>query len=206
VRLAFHQWFPASIRGGVEVSESSHQTVQLRHGKHPSPARGACVVELASMLAGERFSDHPRAVCPVLAAFLRSYNDLLSKDQLDELYPYASMVVGTASSAVVRRKRARRLLEWAGQPRRRSLLLRVGPWDATLLAAARHAVRLDRDVRRIEVTSLLEELVAMGRSDAVAAAPVTPQEHDPGVEPLTPTKSVAPAGRAGAPGSPSVCS
>jgi hypothetical protein len=34
------------------------------------------------MLAGERFSDHPQAVCPVLAGLLRSYNDLKPEEQL----------------------------------------------------------------------------------------------------------------------------
>ena len=160
------------------MSESSHQTVQLRHGSHPSPARGACVIELASMLAGERFSDHPRAVCPVLAGFLRSYNDLMPEEQLGELYPCAAMVVGTASSASVRRQRARRLLTWAGRPARRSLVLRVGPWDPTVLPAARRAVQLDPAVRRTRVMELLEELAAMGRHSAVPAAPVARGERE----------------------------
>jgi hypothetical protein len=155
------------------VTDSSHQTVQLRHGSHASPARGACVIEVASMLAGERFSDHPRAVCPVLAGFLRSYNDLMPEEELGELYPYAAMVVGTRSSASVRRKRARRLLAWAGRRARRSLVLRAGPWDRAVLPAARYAVELDRSVRRTEVTALLEELAAMGGRSAVPTTPVS---------------------------------
>jgi hypothetical protein len=55
----------------------SHQVVELKAGKHASPEKGACVVELASMLAGERFSDHPRSVCPVIASFMRALNDEL---------------------------------------------------------------------------------------------------------------------------------
>jgi hypothetical protein len=31
----------------------------LSPGKHPSPRTGACFMELASLLAGERWSDHP---------------------------------------------------------------------------------------------------------------------------------------------------
>ena len=38
---------------------TTHQTVKLSRGKHDSPDEGACVMELASMLAGEDFSDHP---------------------------------------------------------------------------------------------------------------------------------------------------
>jgi hypothetical protein len=33
-------------------------------GQHANPERGVCVMELASMLAGEPFTDHPRSVCP----------------------------------------------------------------------------------------------------------------------------------------------
>ena len=58
----------------------SHQTVRLRRGKHASPEKGVCVMELASMLAGEPFSDRPQAVCPVIGAYLRSYNDVVDSD------------------------------------------------------------------------------------------------------------------------------
>jgi hypothetical protein len=50
----------------------SHQTVKLSRGRHVSPASGMCVMELASVLAGERFSDHPQAVCPVIGALMRA--------------------------------------------------------------------------------------------------------------------------------------
>jgi hypothetical protein len=98
------------------VPKPSHQTVTLRRGKHASPDRGACVIELASMLAGDRFSDHPPSVCPVIAGFLRGYNDLVPEDELAELYPVAARVVGSAGPRSVRRDRARRLLEWAREP------------------------------------------------------------------------------------------
>ena len=37
-------------------------------------------MELASMLAGERFSDAPESVCPVVADFMRTYSDLVDDD------------------------------------------------------------------------------------------------------------------------------
>ena len=61
------------------MPERSHQTVTIRRGKHASPDRGACVVELASMLAGERFSDHPPTVCPVIAGFLRGTASIVGR-------------------------------------------------------------------------------------------------------------------------------
>ena len=75
----------------------SHQTIRLAKGKHQSAEQGACVMELASMLAGEPFSDHPHAVSQPLAAFLRRYNDLIDDRRREDLYPYASEAVGTAA-------------------------------------------------------------------------------------------------------------
>ena len=50
----------------------------LSRGKHRSPRRGACFMELASYLAGERWSDHPACTHPLLAALARDVNDHLS--------------------------------------------------------------------------------------------------------------------------------
>jgi hypothetical protein len=84
---------------------TSHQTVTLARGRHSDPSKGACVMELASMLAGERFSDHPRSVCPVIGRYLRTLNDGLGDERRQDLYALAAAVVGTAGS---RRDRARR--------------------------------------------------------------------------------------------------
>jgi hypothetical protein len=44
-------------------SESwTYQNVRLGPGRHPRPGKVVCVMELASMLAGERFGDRPVAV------------------------------------------------------------------------------------------------------------------------------------------------
>lgn len=86
------------------MSGSSHQTVRLSAGKHHSPDDGACVMELASMLAGEKFSDHPRSVCPVLAVVLRGYNDGADDERRQDLYRYAAEVVGTRRRHAVRRR------------------------------------------------------------------------------------------------------
>jgi hypothetical protein len=39
-----------------------HPTVRLGVGRHRRAESGMCVMELASVLAGEQFSDRPRAV------------------------------------------------------------------------------------------------------------------------------------------------
>jgi len=88
----------------MSATVSSHQTVRLSPGRHESPADGVCVMELASMLAGERFTDHPRSVDPVLAAFLREYNDRTDDRRRQDLYALASTVVGTRTRFGFRRR------------------------------------------------------------------------------------------------------
>lgn len=53
-------------------------------------------MELASMLGVECFSDRPPSVCPVLAAFLRGYNDHLTQQLRTRwLLDWAADAVGT---------------------------------------------------------------------------------------------------------------
>jgi hypothetical protein len=62
----------------------------LSPGKHRNPRTGACFMELASLLAGERWSDHPACTHPLLAALARHVNDHTSdaaRQRLTELIP-----------------------------------------------------------------------------------------------------------------------
>jgi hypothetical protein len=47
----------------------------LGRGHHRRPSKGACFMELASYLAGEKWSDHPRCTHPLLSSLARSVND-----------------------------------------------------------------------------------------------------------------------------------
>ena len=47
----------------------------LSRGRHRNATKGACFMELASFLAGERWSDHPSCTHPLLAELARSVND-----------------------------------------------------------------------------------------------------------------------------------
>jgi hypothetical protein len=148
------------------------KTVKLGRGFHAKPEHGACVMELASMLAGERFTDRPLSVCPVIGAFLRAYNDMLDHRDRQELYPYAAMVVGSAARRSTRRRRARLLLEWAFPERatwRRRLAARIDGREFTMWKVARHAARLDRAHRSAEITALLESLLAVAGPHAAPA-------------------------------------
>jgi hypothetical protein len=62
----------------------------LSRGKHRSPRKGACFMEFASLLAGERWSDHPACTHPPVAAVARHVNDFTSdagRARLAELIP-----------------------------------------------------------------------------------------------------------------------
>ena len=66
----------------------------LSRGKHRSPREGACFMELASLLAGEPWSDHPRCTHPLLAALARHVNDHSSDAGRQRLTELAPSVIG----------------------------------------------------------------------------------------------------------------
>ncbi|CAN5587361.1 hypothetical protein BH09ACT4_BH09ACT4_14060 [soil metagenome] len=67
---------------------------QLSVGSHRNARRGACFMEFASYLAGERWSDHPECTDPVLAALARGVNDGLSDARRGELVHHIPRVIG----------------------------------------------------------------------------------------------------------------
>ncbi|WP_402469805.1 hypothetical protein [Isoptericola aurantiacus] len=69
----------------------------LGRGKHRNPKKGACFMELASFLAGERWSDHPQCTHPLLAMMARAVNDLTSDDARPRLAPLIPSVIGLTS-------------------------------------------------------------------------------------------------------------
>ncbi|MBG6095810.1 hypothetical protein [Nocardioides luteus] len=76
---------PSRIPDGIPV---------LSRGRHRTPRRGACFMELASVLAGERWSDHPSCTHPLLAHLARLVNDRTSDDGRQQLLPLVPSVVG----------------------------------------------------------------------------------------------------------------
>jgi len=162
------------------MTSTSHQTIRLSRGKHASPAEGACVMELASMLAGEPFSDHPVTVCPIIGAFLRTYNDSIDDCRRQDLYGYASKVVGSRAGEAVERERQSHLERWTKEIRRqRHRRLRMPRWLGLLCAGA--ATDIQAAVAVYEVTrrgstghaqalTLIDELLAIGRPDRSSLA------------------------------------
>jgi hypothetical protein len=167
-------------------------------------------MELASMLAGENFSDRPATFSPVIAAFLRTYNDGIDDGRRQDLYPLAALIVGTARGRAAERERVSRCLEFAHElgagtpPGRAAIGIATaeasGSWAA--LAALRDGPSGGSHSRAL---SFVRELVAVqaqtpnrrrprwlfGRDPAEAVAEVlegaplrTPTSHPPGITQL----------------------
>lgn len=69
----------------------------LSRGKHRNSRKGACFMEMASVLAGERWSDHPRCTHPLLGELARHVNDCTSDDNRQRLAVMIPSVVGLTS-------------------------------------------------------------------------------------------------------------
>jgi hypothetical protein len=135
-----------------------HQTTRLVRGAHASPVEGTCVMELASLLADEPFSDHPECVSPVVGAFLREYNDRIDDRRRQDLRSYAAAIIGSRGEPATEVTRARRCLQWAAARR-----TRYGPSFLTRL--------LVRGGRRVELAGVYAGAAAWGvrRTDAAHA-------------------------------------
>ena len=146
-------------------------------------------MELASLLGDERFTDHPTRVCPVVAAFLRGYNDATSAALRDDLYALAATVVDSRTpDERVRESRAEALLEhtlhaWRSRGLRFALppFLPAPAGYADLEAAGAYVGRLARRRRGLheETVALVERLVARRDDGTDPAAPAPPRSEEP---------------------------
>ena len=170
---------------GGSVSLTTYQTIKLGKGRHESPDQGVCVMELASMLAEEPFSDHPAAVCPVIGSFLRAYNDSIDDDRRQDLYDYAAKVVGSRAPGEVEAARATRLSAWAAdlQRRRRRFLfprrMRTFNWGVQVegvgARAVRELIRSGHDGHK-QALAVIDDLLTIG---ALAPTPGRPNDEAP---------------------------
>jgi hypothetical protein len=171
------------------MSLSNAPTIKLSRGSHPSPRHGICVMELASLLAGERFSDHPLSVCPVIGSLMRSYNDAVEDDCRQELYPYSARLLGTRASAEIAERRAEHMRLWmAGNRRRRPSFPKIPGWlrwsppsttrDEWSGNLAVRSIRRHTPETHASVLRLIDELIEIGRPEP-PARPRRPTAGDP---------------------------
>lgn len=81
--------------------------ITLTYGAHKSLQEGACVMELASHIAGEDWGDHPRCVDPVLAAACRCANDRGPDWVKRALYDRIPYLIGSANGDELAIKRSK---------------------------------------------------------------------------------------------------
>ena len=167
------------------MAQPTHQTVRLSRGKHRSPSEGVCVMELASMLAGEPFSDEPQSVCPVVASFLRVYNDRIDDERRQDLYAYAAKAVGSRATKSVMRKRARLCRQFeaptSGGAWRRLRCLRGWKMSWAGFFAANEASRSAYAESHREALRFVDRLLAVSEPSSAWSAPAVRTDSE---EPL----------------------
>jgi len=84
----------------------------LESGAHPSQ-EAYCVMEAVAYVAGELWTDSPVCACPVISAFLRSWNDVLpDAERTDLLRDLIPRLVGTRSTSEIEQRRATMAADW----------------------------------------------------------------------------------------------
>jgi hypothetical protein len=109
----------------------------LSPGRHRNPRKGACFMEMASYLAGERWSDHPDCTHSLLAAMAREVNDRVGDEARQELTPLIPQVVGVRGhdaqlAAWIALEAALTALPIVSMPRQRAVAVGVLRCEALL--------------------------------------------------------------------------
>ena len=128
----------------------------LARGRHRTPRRGASLTEVASLLAGEPWSDHPGCTHPLLADLARLVNDHTSDAQRHELVTLAAdladrrgddhtwvrLPVAVAASTILDVPEPTQRILAAGLLRAEPLCIDAGPALAATLRATRASLAL----------------------------------------------------------------
>lgn len=173
---------------------------------HLHPDDGACLMEAAALLAGDRFTDSPAGTHPVLAALARAVNDSVGDPARLALWPlaaeladarpeqraYAPLLVAMAADAARRVRPANRALSRHGRAcRRRAERLTLSPsaGPAGRLAdllwwRGPGSRRLDRAVRVLGAAPDADQRLSELLRQAVAMARESSPDHRPECHPV----------------------
>jgi len=88
------------------------ETLELKTGAHAPNETEMCVMEAVAFIAGEKWSDSPQCASPVIAAFMRSYNDSVNDEIRQSLKQYIPRLIGTRGSAAVEERRSLMAADW----------------------------------------------------------------------------------------------
>jgi hypothetical protein len=97
----------AEVMMNWNLRSGGHKPAQIESGE-------ACVMEAVAYVAGLPLSDAPDCVCPVIASFMRSWNDSLQSDaERDRLLkPLIPRLIGTKSTPAAEERRSYMALDW----------------------------------------------------------------------------------------------
>ena len=87
-------------------------TLHLYKGSHKPSDNKMCVMEAVAYVSGEEWSAYPDCASPVIAAFLRSYNDRVDDEVRQSLTPFIYALVGTRGDAALESRRAIIAFDW----------------------------------------------------------------------------------------------
>src|SRR5690606_2667373 len=115
-------------------------------------------------VAREPWSDQPQCACPVIGAFLRSWNDALPDDERNELLiPLIPKLVGTRGSKDLEERRSLMAVDWVVRTHTPAWLRLAG-----LTAQAESLSSLPEITSMAQVPSIRPAIDA-ARTDAAAA-------------------------------------
>jgi hypothetical protein len=155
------------------------EIVRLQQGRHRRPDDGVCAMELVAWMSGERHTDHPQSVSPVIAAFTRSFNDALPSDHRQRLGVLTARMIGTRGTREQELWRCEVLWNWM-------ITLAVPEWlaaaqrpDLAAAVVAGRSAALDNAIRALDayghatVRPVDDNRTSEAVSNALAVAGVT---------------------------------
>jgi len=98
----------------MEFGEYDFRTFTFGTGSHDTRENGMCVMEAVAYVAGEEHSDSPKCACPVISAFMRTWNDSIDDDarRRELLSPFIFRLPGTKADAETELKRSWMAFDW----------------------------------------------------------------------------------------------
>jgi hypothetical protein len=114
----------------MDATHSIEYLPLLSRGEHRGPRQGACFMEYASYLAGEKWSDHPGCTHALLAGLARRVNDRMGDDARWSLIGLVPDVIGLTTTdpradAVIARRAAITALPVVSEERQHVMALAI---------------------------------------------------------------------------------
>src|SRR5262245_30361268 len=135
---------------------------RLSPGAHAEGSGEMCVMEAASVAAGQAWTDRPASVSPVIAELLRGLNDCMADAERQRLIGLVPMLPGTRGDGEVEATRSWMVMDWHSRTWPSTWLRAIGCRDEAAALAGASAV--------FGTETLRAALPALGAARAAAAA------------------------------------